>query len=214
MSTGRPTLKHQRPQEEKQKKYHGMDDWYQRGQKEKAASKFRKGACENCGAMTHKKKDCLERPRKLGAKYTGKDIKPDEHIQPNFSFSYDAKRDRWNGYDPDMHQAVIEDFQKIEEARRQLKTERLEAELISGNVSEAKATESDSDNDEDKYADNIDMPGTKFDAKTRGTVRNLRIREDTAKYLLNLGPDAPYYDPKTHAMRENPHADKEKLETE
>lgn len=24
------------------------------------ATKFRKGSCENCGAMTHKKKDCLE----------------------------------------------------------------------------------------------------------------------------------------------------------
>ena len=26
----------------------------------KRATKFREGACTNCGAMTHKKKDCLE----------------------------------------------------------------------------------------------------------------------------------------------------------
>ena len=29
-----------------------------------------------------------------------------------------------------------------------------------------------------------------------GSVRNLRIREDTAKYLLNLDPESAYYDPK------------------
>lgn len=37
------------------------------------------------------------------------------------------------------------------------------------------------DEDEDKYADDIDMPGQNFDSKRRITVRNLRIREDTAK---------------------------------
>ena len=33
---------------------------------------------------------------------------------------------------------------------------------------------------------------------------NLRIREDTAKYLLNLDVDSAYYDPKTRSMREDP----------
>ena len=36
------------------------------------------------------------------------------------------------------------------------------------------------------------------------TVRNLRIREDTAKYLRNLDLGSAYYDPKTRSMRENP----------
>jgi hypothetical protein len=33
-----------------------------------AATKFRKGACVNCGAMTHKTHECTERPRLKGAK--------------------------------------------------------------------------------------------------------------------------------------------------
>jgi len=59
--------------------------------------------------------------------------------------------------------------------------------------------------DEDKYVDEVDMPGTKVDSKQRITVRNLRIREDTAKYLRNLDPNSAYYDPKTRSMRDNPH---------
>merc|ERR1711920_1112004 len=41
-----------------------------------------------------------------------------------------------------------------------------------------------------------------------GTVRNLRIREDTAKYLLNLDLESAYYDPKSRSMREDPTPEK------
>ncbi len=41
-----------------------------------------------------------------------------------------------------------------------------------------------------------------------GTVRNLRIREDTPKYLLNLDPNSAHYDPKSRSMREDPNPDK------
>ena len=56
-----------------------------------------------------------------------------------------------------------------------------------------------------RYVDEVDMPGTKVDSKQRITVRNLRIREDTAKYLRNLDPNSAYYDPKTRSMRDNPY---------
>ncbi|XP_031773976.1 pre-mRNA-splicing factor Slu7 isoform X1 [Apis florea] len=193
-----PTLKHQRPQPEKQKKYSGINEWYKRGvDSSKIATKYRKGACENCGAITHKKKECMERPRKIGAKYTNANIAPDEFTQPELSTDYDGKRDRWAGYDPSQHRAIVEEYQKIEEAKRQMRAEKLNAE---GN------DEQDSDKDEDKYVDEVDMPGTKVDSKQRITVRNLRIREDTAKYLRNLDPNSAYYDPKTRSMRDNPYA--------
>lgn len=68
-----------------------------------------------------------------------------------------------------------------------------------------KQEDSDDSEDEEKYADQADMWGQKFDSKTRTTVRNLRIREDTAKYLFNLDLNSAYYDPKTRSMRENPY---------
>ncbi|XP_020627082.1 pre-mRNA-splicing factor SLU7-like [Orbicella faveolata] len=114
--TSRPTLKHQRPQEEKQKQFSSLNEWYNRGTQAvaPAATKFRKGACENCGAMTHKKKHCLERPRRVGAKFTGDDIKPDEQLQPQLSFDYDGKRDRWNGYNVEDYKKVVEEYTKLE----------------------------------------------------------------------------------------------------
>jgi len=44
----------------------------------------------------------------------------------------------------------------------------------------------DDEDDEDKYADDMAMPGQKFETKQRITVRNLRIREDTAKVCQSV----------------------------
>lgn len=145
--------------------------------------------------MTHIRKDCLERPRKIGAKFTNASIAHDEFKQPDLNPDYDGKRDRWAGYDPTTHREIVEEYQKVEDAKRQLKAEKLK---------EDPNAESSSSEDEDKYADGVDMPGTKVDSKQRITVRNLRIREDTAKYLRNLDPNSAFYDPKTRSMRENP----------
>ncbi|XP_030022879.2 pre-mRNA-splicing factor Slu7 [Manduca sexta] len=197
--TAGPTLKHQRPQEDREAQFTKLDKYYNKGvDATKVATKYRKGACENCGALTHKKKDCLERPRKIGAKFTNAGIAADEFSQPHLNLSYDGKRDRWNGYDPAQHKAIIEEYQKVEDAKRELRAQKLEQDPT--------ATEDDDkeEEDEDKYVDEVDMPGTKVDSKQRITVRNLRIREDTAKYLRNLDPNSAYYDPKTRSMRDNP----------
>ncbi|KAJ8661785.1 hypothetical protein O0I10_002593 [Lichtheimia ornata] len=208
VDTGKVSLKHQRaPQKRKHTRF-GLeeDNWYARGQRAgPAATKYRKGACENCGAMTHKTRDCVERPRKKGAKWTGRNIQADEIIQ-NVDMDWDEKRDRWNGYDPRDHDKVIEEYEKVEEARRAQKATELDMQGPT-TTSEAKKIarlSDDEEDDEDKYADQADMPGQHVNTKTRTTIRNLRIREDTAKYLYNLDTESAYYDPKSRSMRENP----------
>lgn len=214
LDTGAPSLSHQRRQEDERDK---LDNWYDRGAKAgPAAKKYRKGACENCGAMTHKKADCLERPRKRGAKFSNKDIQADDVIQ-QVSVGYDAKRDRWNGYDAADHKRVYDEYAAVEAARQRLREEEIDNQTTTDlaavrKVAKAGKEKTDADfgssdeedADEDKYAETADAVGQKLDTKTRITVRNLRIREDTAKYLINLDPSSAYYDPKTRSMRDAP----------
>nr|XP_042898753.1 pre-mRNA-splicing factor SLU7 isoform X3 [Parasteatoda tepidariorum] len=210
------TLKHQRPQPDRRKDFSQISDEYVRGLKGSICVHYRPGACENCGAMTHKKKDCLELPRKVGAKYSQSDFAPDETVLPNLMLDYDGKRDRWRGYDPSNYHNILEEFSKIEEAKRHLKEKKLKQDFLSDetNLAKEQIRKIDIDDDEEKYTGNADMPGTKVDSKQRITVRNLRIREDTAKYLRNLDPNSAYYDPKTRAMRENPYKNTRKDATE
>jgi pre-mRNA-processing factor SLU7 len=258
---------------------------------------YRKGACKNCGSLTHKDRDCLERPRsnKKAAWKTGIDISPDDvvlNLEEHGKVSYSAKRDQWKGYDPsEFNEVVISRHErlqreKLEEKRKQKQTEeeakkkRKEAEerekegrktaslssvssllpLTAENLQQSKKKEgekddqgeekmseaSDSGSDYDSDSDSgSDYDGSDAEGRERGsddelerrekreikvkdeqsrdfqggfvpqggvgghgmrvTVRNLRLREDTPKYLRNLALDSAFYDPKSRSMRTNPY---------
>ena len=153
--------------------------------------------------MGHKKKDCFEKPRLVGAKWTNSNIAADDHQMPKLELGWDAKRDRWNGYNADDYRFVVQEFEKMDETRKLIRAEHLKD---SGEDDEKEKLAEIEEKDEDIYAEDASAPGQSvdMDSRTRITVRNLRIREDTAKYLYNLDPNAPYYDPKSRSMRENP----------
>src|SRR5277367_1942155 len=90
----------------------------------------------------------------------------------------------------------MEEYEKLEEARRILKEEKRKSDA-------AKAEQEGFSDDEDKYEYEPDTPGQGYDEKTRTSTRNLRIREDIAKYLLNSSSSS-HYDPKSRSMRELP----------
>ena len=71
------------------------------------------------------------------------------------------------------------------QAKQHLKAEQLEAELAEGKKSEV-ADEPDSE-DEDKYADRIDMPGQKFDTKRWVVCLLLAIYASLSQALNWLG---------------------------
>ncbi|CAK90691.1 unnamed protein product (macronuclear) [Paramecium tetraurelia] len=187
-----PSLKHQRIR--KQQNTSTFDNWYQRGSKGPNNLKFKKGACTNCGSTTHQSKDCCERPRQIGAKFSNTDIQPDDLVSNVQGLNYDAKRDRWNGYDPETYKSQIQEYEILEEKRKETR------------LQEGQQTESG--NLDDEFKDNgtgeHQTQMTTRDPRTKTMTRNLRIREDKANYLLNLDVNSAYFDPKSRSLRENP----------
>ena len=196
---------------------------------------FKKGACKNCGAMTHKEKDCVERPRssRKAAWKSGLDIAPDEvvvRLEDHGKVDYAAKRDNWQGYDPEEYRDTVERFNRIEAERQRYKQEqreqrRKERELTkekketassdsdSSSVSDSEAGGAE-DEDRDEFVQRDELArdfqgrtarqGGVGGAQHKVTVRNLRLREDTPKYLHNLDLESAFYDPKARSMRDNP----------
>jgi pre-mRNA-processing factor SLU7 len=123
----------------------------------------------------------------------------------------------------------LEAVEKAEEEQRALKKERKAAAAANAKGGEADHSDDSNDSDSD-YDSDEDDGGDSDDEKEflegdanakdfqsrvarqggvggnemKVTARNLRIREDTPKYLRNLALDSAHYDPKSRSMRANP----------
>ena len=150
--------------------------------------------------------------------------------------TFDSKRDKYHGYDPETHTQRVERVYNERQAIRKQVREKEGA----GKTKEEKKKEkqeqddgsdSDSDLDSDVGSDSDDefvqkdeddkvittrlgRQGGVGGAQMKVTARNLRIREDTAKYLRNLDPNSAYYDPKSRSMRDNPNPEVTAEETQ
>lgn len=142
--------------------------------------KYRKGACENCGAITHTTKECTERPRKLKAKFSGSNFRADEDLKSEI-VGFEGKRDRWNGYNPDNYAEVIDEYKELE--GQLAKKHQLEGTIVQDDFKEKKL--------------NREFLDQEYDPKTK-SFEPLRNRYDTAKYLHNL--DADDYNGKTRSL--------------
>eukprot|EP00960_Hanusia_phi_P006119 176474-Hanusia_phi.AAC.1 len=163
----------------------------------------------------------------FGEKKKSKDDEGDAPRANGYDTTYAGKRDRWNGFDADMYMKVVKRHELLAKERQALREQNVDKSLQEGESSASRAKQKDesdssSSDDEDEMkdaekAEMIDQDGKlvgqqldtgRLGMQTRVSVRNLRIREDTAKYLRNLDVKSAYYDPKTRSMRSNPNPDK------
>mmetsp|Transcript_20996 Transcript_20996/g.31106 ORF Transcript_20996/g.31106 Transcript_20996/m.31106 type:complete len:632 (-) Transcript_20996:2541-4436(-) len=135
--------------------------------------------------------------------------------------TYDSKRDKYHGFDTgEMHMKQMEEkFSKREELRQKYRSEETEKDKDKDkdklsdedefDDSDVEGDDSDDefvqrDEDEKIFQSRLARQGGVGGAQMKVTARNLRIREDTAKYLRNLDLGSAYYDPKSRSMRDNP----------
>lgn len=216
-NTNHPTLKHQTSTmfSDRKKQLAGIDAKKKLIKIKPKQTKWRKDSCENCGSLTHKKRDCLVRQRRITARELNVTIGDDiQIIQPDLLFT--AKRDQWQDDDGSTYSKVIERYEKLQKMKHDKHKKAIEKELqnddTNNNNIQNTYQDSDTDNENNNNDDDNDLHDTgtlisNIDESNKQTVRNLRIREDTAKYLRNLDIDSSYYDPKTRVMRENPYKD-------
>ncbi|AET41066.1 mRNA splicing protein SLU7 Ecym_7220 [Eremothecium cymbalariae DBVPG len=160
------------------------------------------GKCCNCGSLGHEKRDCLERPRKQ--RRGTEDISKQEEgagkgeeraeefkVRDESGLNFDAKRDRWFGYDDSGYNEMIK--------RSWLKRN---AEDTGGAQDKAVV---DFDVQIERYKLGL-VDDTKSDdigsGATSDNAPSIRLREDKAKYLNDLNSEELKYDPKSRLYKD------------
>ena len=205
--SGAPSLKHQRTHASSTLPGGAAAEEEESGTKRRRvvvgqADRFRKGACSNCGAMTHQKKDCTERVRKMGAKWDASLISPDIVTTAPSSSAGDwaSKHDSWAGYDAESHHRLLLEQHQIIESQK------------TAHSASTATTTCTSETDPISSASSASPSSTTLSTSTSpavsgdtsASVGTLRDRNDLPKYLRNLDQDSAYFDPKTRSMRANP----------
>jgi pre-mRNA-processing factor SLU7 len=78
--------------------------------------------------MTHKTKECLERPRKVLAKHTNTDLARDDVIEDVSFAGWAHKRDAYKGYSAEDYAEVVQHYEKMNAARQELLRKEVAAE--------------------------------------------------------------------------------------
>ncbi|KAG0672827.1 mRNA splicing protein [Kluyveromyces marxianus] len=149
--------------------------------------------CENCGGHGHLKRDCLERPKKRGTSGTGGTGSSGDVVRVRdesvIEADYDAKRDRWYGYVPD-----IDELERKHAAARSSKQQQQQQQQRTMDEIQRHEMERLKLAPQDLGFDAI-LP---LDAEKYNPVRS---RDDRAAYLQDMDAEETLYDPKSRIYK-------------
>lgn len=188
-----PTLEHQRRNATNPDDSRKLDDKIDQVEVLGKQTTFVAGACTNCGATTHRARDCLMPKKKVGAATSGIVSGIDQRVvsasDDKGGVSYSKKRDGWSG------NVQCNDLWEQHDAKRAREEAEANAADQSGSELGGRRVETGGG----------DALLRAFQASA-GDTQSTEIKQ-LPRYLENLDAGA-FYDPITRSMRGNPHAEK------
>lgn len=190
------------------------DDYITYGQeaKEVGTGKVRLDGikCSNCGMIGHKKRDCLERPKKQHNNgYTNDRSKkeipnvPEGHenkeikIRDDTKMNYDAKQDRWFGYTGEEYEETISKWvqEKAKSEKDQDKEDIIQEYDMDEKIELYKLGLLE------EYQISMAKLNDEIQRERQIGKSSVRLREDKALYLNDINSDELKYDPKSRLYK-------------